>query len=153
MRLQRAHDPDRAVRVIDGDVNVHAEDQLAARDVLQHVDERAIALAAGDALALEQAERVRAGAAEPKPLRRGRCDRVRAKAVQLALDVGDPAADGRVELHERLEQLRRHQLSEVAVCSAPRMLSMRWTRSSVSASSSMYSSSTPTVSGGPAPNR
>ena len=115
MRLQRAHDADRAVRAIDGDVNVHAEDQFATRDVLQHVDERAVALTAGDVLALEQAERVRAGAAEPKPLRCGRCDRVGAKAAQLALNVRDRSADGGVELHEGLEQFRRHELSEVTL--------------------------------------
>ena len=36
---QAVHDLDRLLRIVDGDVDVHAEDQLAARDVLELVDE------------------------------------------------------------------------------------------------------------------
>ena len=41
---------DRLLRVVDGDVDVHPEDQLAPRDVLHLVDERAIAILGGDPL-------------------------------------------------------------------------------------------------------
>jgi hypothetical protein len=40
-------------------VDVQPEDQFAACDVLHLVDECAVAVASGDALSLEQAERVR----------------------------------------------------------------------------------------------
>jgi hypothetical protein len=42
-----------------GDVHVQAEDELAPRDVLHLVDEVAVPVARGDALALEEAERMR----------------------------------------------------------------------------------------------
>ena len=71
VRLQRADDPDRPVGIIDGDMDVQAEDQLPARRVLKFVDERAVPLATGHPLALEQAERMRAGRAEPQALRVG----------------------------------------------------------------------------------
>ncbi len=54
-------------RVVDRDVDVHAEDQLAPRDVLELVDECAVAVAGGDALLLEQAEGVRARRADAQP--------------------------------------------------------------------------------------
>ena len=44
------HDLDRLLGVVDGDVDVQAEDQLAPRDVLHLVDERAVAVAGGDPL-------------------------------------------------------------------------------------------------------
>ena len=65
MHEQPVHHLDHLLRVVDGDVHVHAEDQLASRDVLQLVDELAVAVARGDALPLEEAERMRAGRAEP----------------------------------------------------------------------------------------
>ena len=64
MDEEAVHDLDRLLRVVDRDVDVHAEDQLAARDVLHLVDERAVAVARRDPLALEQAERVRARRAD-----------------------------------------------------------------------------------------
>ena len=39
VREQAVHDLDRLLGVVDGDVDVHPEDQLAARDVLELVDE------------------------------------------------------------------------------------------------------------------
>ena len=59
-------------------VHVHAEDQLAPRDVLQLVDELPVTVARGDALPLEEAERVCAGRSEA--------------ATLLARDLGDVAA-------------------------------------------------------------
>ena len=83
MHEQAVHHLDRLLGVVDRDVHVHAEDQLAARDVLQLVDELAVAVARGDPLALEEAERVRARRAEA--------------AALGARDLGDVAA----ELRER----------------------------------------------------
>ena len=65
-------DLDRLLRVVDGDVDVHPEDQLAPRDVLELVDEGAVAVLRGDPLALEEAERVRPGRADAMP--RSLCD-------------------------------------------------------------------------------
>ena len=61
-------DLDRLLGVVDRDVHVQAEDQLAARDVLELVDEVPVAVARGDPLALEEAERVRAGRADAQAL-------------------------------------------------------------------------------------
>src|SRR6185436_7135165 len=60
---ERARDLDRLFRVVDRDMDVQTEDELAARDVLELVDEIPVAVSCGDALALEEAERVRAGGA------------------------------------------------------------------------------------------
>ena len=68
MDEQPVHHLDRLLRVVDRDVHVHAEDQLAPRDVLELVDELPVAVACRDALALEEAERVRAGRAEAAAL-------------------------------------------------------------------------------------
>jgi hypothetical protein len=74
---------------------------------------------------------------------------MRAPTAQLALRVRHARAHRRVELDQRLEQLGRHQLGEIAA-----LLRLQdATRSNDSASSSMNSSSTPTVSAGPGPNR
>jgi hypothetical protein len=59
---------DRLLGVVDRDVHVHPEDQLAPRDVLQLVDELAVAVLRGDPLPLEEAERMRPGRAEAAAL-------------------------------------------------------------------------------------
>jgi hypothetical protein len=43
---QAVHHLDHLLRVVDRDVHVHPEDQLAPRDVLELVDELAVAIAA-----------------------------------------------------------------------------------------------------------
>ena len=68
MREQPVDDLDRLLRLVDGDVHVHPEDELAPRDVLELVDERAVAVLRGDPLALEEAERVRARRADARSL-------------------------------------------------------------------------------------
>ena len=86
-------------------MDVHAEDQLAARDVLQLVDEVAVAVACGDPLALEEAERMRARRADAEALRPRDPRHVGAQLQQLALDVAGVAADRRRDLEHRLHQL------------------------------------------------
>ena len=56
MREQPVHDLDRLLGVVDRDMDVQPEDQLAAGDVLELVDEVPVAVARGDPLALEEAE-------------------------------------------------------------------------------------------------
>src|SRR6266516_4297351 len=56
MREQSVHDLDRLLGIVDRDVHVHPEDQLAPRDVLQLVDEVAIAVTRRDPLPLEEGE-------------------------------------------------------------------------------------------------
>ena len=104
---------DRLLGVVDRDVDVHAEDQLAPRDVLELVDERAVAVAGRDALLFEQAERVRARRAHPqsrlpRDVRHG-CP----QPVQLGRHLADVAADGRRDLEHRLHELRVQLVLEV----------------------------------------
>ncbi len=71
MGEQAVDDLDRLVRVVDRDVDVHPEDQLAPRDVLELVDERVVAILRRDPLPLEEAERMRACRADAQTLAAG----------------------------------------------------------------------------------
>ena len=99
------HDLDRLLWIVDGDMHVHAEDQLAPGDVLELVDEVPVAVARGDPLALEEAERVRAGRADAQALLARDSGHVRAQLQQFTLDVAGVAADRRRDLEHRLHQL------------------------------------------------
>ncbi len=113
VREHPVQDDDRLLRPVDGDVHVHAEDQLATGDVLELVDERAVAVARGDPLPLEQAERVRAGRADPELLPPGHLGHVGAQPPQLAVHVRRRVADGRGDLEHGLHELRRDALDEL----------------------------------------
>ena len=102
---QPVHDLDGFLRVIDGDVDVHAEDQLAAGDVLELVDEVAVAVARRDPLALEEAERVGAGRADAEARLPRDSRHVGAQLQELALDVAGVAAHRGGNLEHRLHQL------------------------------------------------
>ena len=106
VRREPVDDLDRLVGIVDRDVDVHAEDELASRDVLHLVDERAIAVAGRDALALEEAEGVRAGGADSKPLLARDAADVAANLAQLLRDLARRMTDGRRDLEHRLHQLR-----------------------------------------------
>jgi hypothetical protein len=84
---------------------MHAEDELASRDVLQLVDELAVAVLRGDALALEEAERMRACGADPEPLGPRHAAHVAAELDELAQHVGGGVAHGGRDLEHRLHQL------------------------------------------------
>jgi hypothetical protein len=86
-------------------VHVHAEDQLAARDVLQLVDEVAVAVARRDALPLEEAERVRPGRADAHPLLPPDFADVAAQLQQLPPHVAGVSAHRCCDLEHRLHQL------------------------------------------------
>ena len=103
---QPVHHLDRLLGVVDRDVHVHAEDQLAARDVLQLVDELAVAVARRDPLALEEPERMRAGRAEAAALGARDLRDVPAQLRERLHDVAGGAADRRRHLEHRLHQLR-----------------------------------------------
>jgi hypothetical protein len=113
VREQPVHDLDRLLAVVDRDVDVQPEDQLATRDVLQLVDEVPVAVARGDALALEEAERMGPGGADAQPAVRGEADHVRAQPPQLVLDLGRRPADRRRDLEHGLHQLRVDLLLEL----------------------------------------
>ena len=98
-------DLDRLVGVVHRDVDVHAEDELAPRDVLELVDERVVAVLRGDPLALEEAERVRARRADAEALVAGDVADVTAERRELAHDVARGAADGCRDLEDGLHQL------------------------------------------------
>ena len=100
------HDLHGLVGVIDGDMDVETEDQLTPRDVLELVDEGAVAVTRRDPLALEVAERVRAGGADAQLLTLGDGGHVLAELAQLALHVAGGAADGRGDLEHGLHELR-----------------------------------------------
>src|SRR3954454_5788983 len=61
---KRARHLDRLFGVVHGYVDVETEDELAARDVLELIDEISIAVPRGDPLTLEEAEWMRAGGAD-----------------------------------------------------------------------------------------
>ena len=86
-------------------MNVHPEDQLAPGDVLELVDEVAVAVARRDPLPLEERERMRARGADPQALLAPDARHVGAQLQQLALDVARRPADGRRDLEHRLHQL------------------------------------------------
>ena len=86
-------------------MHVHAEDQLAPRDVLQLVDEVAVPVARRDALALEQRERMRPGRAEAAALLARDVRDVAAQLRQRAHHVRGRPADRRRHLEHRLHQL------------------------------------------------
>ncbi len=106
MGKQAVHDLDRLVGIVDRDVHVQAEDQLAPRDVLELVDEVAVAVSGGDALALEEAEGMRAGRADAQPLLLCDSRHVHPQLPERVVDVGGRPADGRRNLEYRLHQLR-----------------------------------------------
>ena len=96
---QPVDDLDRLLRIVHGDVHVHSEDELAAGDVLQLVDQRVVAVLRGDPLSLEQAERVRSGRADPRSLLvrdlRDVCAQRREPAHHVARVVADRASRSR----------------------------------------------------------
>src|SRR4029079_15620175 len=83
VREQAVDDLDRLLGVVDRDVDVQPKDQLAPGDVLELVDEVPVAVAGGDALALEQRERVRPGRADAHALLGGEARHVGAQLAQL----------------------------------------------------------------------
>ena len=105
---QAVDDLDRLLRVVDRDVNVHPEDELAAGDVLHLVDQRPVAVIRRDALPLEEAERVRPGRADAHAALARDLGHVRAQLHELALDVSGVPAYGRRDLDHRLHELRVH---------------------------------------------
>ena len=115
MHLQSVHDRDRLVGAVDCGMHVHAEDQLAARDVLQLVDERAVAVLGGDALTLEEAEGVRTRRGETAALLAGDLGDVRAQRTQVVGHLGGRMAHRSRDLEHRLHQLGIDARLELAV--------------------------------------
>ena len=102
---QALHDVHREVGLGHGDVHVHPEHELAARDVLQLLDEPAVAVPRRDALILRARERMRAGAREPHAERLdGRRDAA-PHGLEVAAQLVDVAAHDRGDLERALHQL------------------------------------------------
>ena len=113
---QAVHHLDRLLGVVDRDVDVHAEDQLAAGDVLQLVDELAVAVARGDPLPLEEAERMRAGRRRSGSPRSARSRRRTSRSWRQGVQhVVGGAADRRRHLEHRLHQLGGDVILQLAV--------------------------------------
>ncbi len=102
---QALHDVHREIGLRHRDVHVHAEHELAARHVLQLLDEPAVAVARRDALVLRARERVRAGAREPHAERLDRRRDAAAHGLEVAAQVVDVAAHDRCDLERALHQL------------------------------------------------
>ena len=106
-------DLDRLVGIVDRHVDVHPEDQLAPRDVLELVDERVVAVLGRDALALEEAERVRPGRADAQALAVRDVADIAPQRRQLPHHVGRRPAHRRRDLEHRLHQLRVDPVREL----------------------------------------
>jgi hypothetical protein len=91
---------------------MHAEDELAARDVLQLLDELAIAVAARDPLILGERERVRPRRPDAQPKRRDGCGDALADLGELAQRVIGRAADAGRDLDRALGQLGMDAIGE-----------------------------------------
>ena len=152
MADEPVHDLDRLLRVVDRDVDVHAEDQLAARDVLKLVDERAVAVLRRDALPLEERERMRAGRADAQAAVRARPRRRSRAGAAAARRRRRPCGRRRRDLEHRLHQLGVDPRLERCPATPATTVSMCWTRSKVLPSRSMNSSTTPSVNGRRAPD-
>ena len=105
MRKEPVDDLDRLLGIVDGDMDMHSEDELAARDVLQLVDEGAVAVLRRDPLALEEAEGVRTGRPDARALLVGDLGDVAAERRQPAHDVARVAAHRCRDLEHRLHEL------------------------------------------------
>ena len=106
MREEPIDDLDRLLRVVDGDVHVHPEDELAASDVLQLVDQGAVPVLRGDPLPLEEAEGMRAGRSHAQALVPSDAGDVARKVVSALIHITRcPAHRGR-DLEDRLHELR-----------------------------------------------
>ena len=112
-------DVDRLVGVVHADVDVHAEDQLLARDEAQRGDEVAVARARDDPLVLPHRERMRARRADRQAAVRGRLAHLGAQQAQLLAGL----AGRRARLGRDLEH-GLHELGLDVAVGAPR----RWTR-------------------------
>src|SRR3954462_5420146 len=97
-------------------MDVDAEDQFAARDVLHLVDEGAVAIASGDPLALEETERMRSGRADAQALVAGNAADVPADLAELVRDLAGCVAYGRRDLEHGLHQLRVDHRLELMPC-------------------------------------
>ena len=102
---QALHDVHREVGIGHGDVDVHAEHELAARDVLQLLDEPAVAVARRDALILGARERVRTCAGEAHAERLDGGGDAAPHGLEIAAQLVDVAAHDRGHLERALHQL------------------------------------------------
>ena len=93
-------------------MDVHPEDQLPPRDVLELVDQGVVAVLRGDPLALEEAVRMRAGRPDAQPVVAAHVADVAAQGRELAHHVSCRRADRRGDLEDGLHQLGVDALGE-----------------------------------------
>src|SRR5215472_8927477 len=105
VRDQSVDDLDRLLGVVDGDMDVQPEDQLAPRDVLHLVDHRPVAVLGRDPLPLEEREGMRSGRAHSQPLLARDVRDVAPDAQELLPHSRRRVADGRRHLEHGLHQL------------------------------------------------
>ena len=148
------HHLQRSLRRRHRHVHVHAEHQLTAGDVLEHLDQHPVAVAGGDLLVLVEREGMRGGGAQAHVVVAGEPGRVAPDRAQIVVGLADRLAHDGARLEHALHQLRLQLLGERPLGRRSPAAARRPTPGrSWCGSTSMYSSSTPTVSGGPSPKR
>ncbi len=95
---------------------MHPEDQLAARDVLELLDERPVTVLGGDLLLFEKTERVRSRRGVAAAVGARDLGHVRAQPSQLRADLSRCVADRCCDLDHRLHQLRVDALGVRPFC-------------------------------------
>ena len=142
-------DVDRLVGVVDADMDVHAEDELLARDEAQGRDEIAVARTRDDPLVLPHRERVGARRADAELAPCRGLAHVAPQRAQLLAGLGDVRARLRRDLEHRLHELGL-DLAVLAIVVRTRRSpsssdSMALTSAKLEESTIINSSSTPTV--------
>lgn len=152
VRPQPVQDCDCRLRVADPHVDVQPEDQLAARRVLHGIDDAAVARLVGELLVFVIGERVRACRAEHEPGIVHELLQAEAELAQLGLRRGDRFADGRLDFDLRLKELGADRTTrEGAAARGGEDCGRTLHEVERGGSSSMNSSSIPSVNGGVEP--
>ena len=109
------HDRQARLRRRHRHVDVHAEDELAPGDVLEHLDERPVPVAGGDLLVLVERERMRAGGGEAHPQRPGVLGDVGPDVAQVGLGGRHVLAHDRPRFEDALHELGLQPVGELAL--------------------------------------
>src|SRR5713226_178660 len=107
------HHVDRGLLVGHGDVDVHAEDQERARELLQFLDDVLVAFAGGDDLIDPTGEGVRAGGGDLQAGALGGGDQFAARAVHFDAQLTDVFANLRAGLDDGLVHLVLDLLDDI----------------------------------------
>ena len=105
-------DLDGLLMTFDTDVDVHAEDEVAAGDVLQVLDQLKVAVVLGDVLLLPVREGVRAGRGDAQAVLAGQVADDLAELRDFLAGLGDVLADAGADFDHRLVHFGFDPLAE-----------------------------------------